>query len=76
MNPTLLCDSSAKVLGIIDDNGHWDMEKFHEHVISCEVCLDLMETFFKVMRETKRGDLLNGKKAKKVPNKRNRARTV
>ncbi len=41
----LICDNSVKDLGIIDDAGHFDMDKFHSHIESCETCLDLMESF-------------------------------
>ena len=49
----LICDNSVKELGIIDENGHFDMDKFHDHVESCETCLKLLETFVHFMELAK-----------------------
>ncbi len=45
----LICDRNPKDLGIIDENGHFDMDKFQQHVENCETCLKLMESFVSFM---------------------------
>jgi hypothetical protein len=73
MKYDLICASSAEELGIVDDRGHFDMSKFHSHIENCEVCLELMETFVKVMDNKARRKRRIGKKAKRVSSKRNRS---
>ncbi len=38
MTYKLVCGNNPKILGIEDEGGNWDMEKFESHVVSCHNC--------------------------------------
>lgn len=34
----LICKANPRTLGIEDTDGNWDMDKFKEHILSCQEC--------------------------------------
>ncbi len=70
MNFELICKRSMKDIGIIDENGHFDMDKFQQHIENCEPCLDLMESFANFMtHQTEKRDARKNR-PKRIPSAR------
>lgn len=38
MKPVLYCGGDLRRLGVVDEEGGWDMEKLGEHIMECPMC--------------------------------------
>ena len=44
----LPCDGDLRALGVLDEDGYWDMDALREHVQTCESCECIRDAFASV----------------------------
>lgn len=60
MGYKLICGQNPKTLGIEDADGNWDMEKFKEHVETCQECSKFSQALTKTLSKGLGGNKKRG----------------